>query len=93
MSKELNIPRSTIGSDIRVMRQQARTNIRTFVEKRLPFEHDSLMIGIKGILKMAWAIIKDEHSSEKAVANALHLVLDCYSFKRQLLMVSQTSLL
>lgn len=44
-----------------------------------------LMIGIRIVLKKAWAIINDERSSEKAVANALHLVLDCYSFKRQLL--------
>jgi hypothetical protein len=43
------------------------------------------MIGIRIVLKKAWAIINDERSSEKAVANALHLVLDCYSFKRQLL--------
>jgi hypothetical protein len=43
------------------------------------------MIGIRIVLKKALAIINNERSSEKAVANALHLVLDCYSFKRQLL--------
>jgi hypothetical protein len=68
------------------MRQQARANVKTFVEDRLPFEHESLMIGLRSVLKKAWAIVNDEHSTEKAVSNALHLVLDCYAFKRQLLM-------
>jgi hypothetical protein len=86
MAKALNIPRSTINLDVRVMRQQARANVKTFVEDRLPFEHESLMIGIRGVLKKAWDIVNDEHSTEKAVSNALHVVLDCYAFKRQLLM-------
>ena len=37
-------------------------------------------------MKKVWGIINDERSTEKAVANTLHLVLDCYAFKRQLLM-------
>lgn len=86
MAKALNIPRSTINLDVRVMRRQARTNVKTFVEDRLPFEHESLMIGIRSVLKKARTIINDERSTEKAVSNALHLVLDCYAFKRQLLM-------
>jgi hypothetical protein len=86
MAKSLSIPRSTINLDVRVMREQARANVKTFVEDRLPFEHESLMIGIRNVLKEAWAIVNDEHSTEKAVSNALHLVLDCYAFKRQLLM-------
>jgi hypothetical protein len=88
MSKALNIPRSTIDSDIRVMRQQAKTNIKTFVEEKLPWEHESLMVGVKRVLKKAWDIVNDEYSSEKAVASALHIVMDCYAFKRQLLMDS-----
>ena len=86
MAKALNISRSTINLDVRVMRRQARTNVKTFVEVRLPFEHESLMTGIRCVLKKVWGIINDERSTEKAVANTLHLVLDCYAFKRQLLM-------
>jgi hypothetical protein len=86
MAKKLNIPRSTINLDVRVMRRLARTNVKTFVEDRLPFEHESLMIGLRSVLKKAWAIINDGHSTEKAVSNALHLIVDYYAFKRQLLM-------
>ena len=85
MSKALNIPRSPIGSDIRVMRQLARTNVQTFIEERLPWEHESLMTGVKQVLKRAWSVLEDEHSSEKAVVNAMHIILRCYEFKRQLL--------
>lgn len=43
------------------------------------------MIGIKEILKRSWDIVNNEESSEKAKGNALNVILQCYSFKRQLL--------
>lgn len=86
MSERLKIPRSTINLDIRVLRQQARTNIRTYVDQQLPFEHNSCMVAVSNLLRKAWDIINDATSSDKAVANAMRLVLDCLSFKRALLM-------
>lgn len=86
MAKALNIPRGTINLDIRVLRQQVRTNVKSFGEERLPFEYESLMTGISSMLKKTWNVVNDESSTEKAVANTLHVVLDCYAFKRQLLM-------
>ena len=74
MAKALNISRSTINLDVPVMRRQARTNVKTFVEDRLPFEHESLMTGIRCVLKKVWGIINDERLTEKAVANTLHLM-------------------
>lgn len=65
IGKALDIPRATIGSDVRVMRQQAKTDIKKFVENRLPYEHETLIVGIKAVLKKAWNIIEKEHSSEK----------------------------
>jgi hypothetical protein len=41
---------------------------------------------MSSLTSYAWDIVNDEHSTEKAVSNALHVVLDCYAFKRQLLM-------
>lgn len=73
MAKVLDIPRSTINFDIRVMRRQARTNVKTFIEDRLPFEHESLMIGIGSVLKRAWNIINDE-SSCKCVTYSTRLL-------------------
>ena len=43
------------------------------------------MTGVKQVLKRAWSVLEDEHSTEKAVANAMHIILRCYEFKRQLL--------
>jgi hypothetical protein len=56
------------------MWQQAKTNIKTFVEERLPWELESLMVRVKKVLKKAWDVVNGEHSSEKAVANALHIL-------------------
>jgi hypothetical protein len=46
----------------------------------------SRMAAVTKLLRKAWDIINDEHSSEKAVNNAMHIVLDCLRFKRALLM-------
>lgn len=85
MSEKLNIPRSTINADIHVLRNAAATTIKTYIKDKLPFEHHALIIGIKEILKRSWDIVNNEESSEKAKGNALHVILQCYSFKRQLL--------
>lgn len=46
MSERLNVSRATVNSDLRVMRNQALTNMQTFVEKKLPYEYESMMTGI-----------------------------------------------
>jgi DNA-binding CsgD family transcriptional regulator len=82
----LHVSHGIINSDLAVLRRQARINIRTYVDQQLPFEHQSCMAAVAKLLRKAWDIINDEHSSEKAVANAMHTVLDCLRFKRALLM-------
>jgi hypothetical protein len=82
----LNASHGIINSDLAVLRRQARINIKTYVEDQLPMEHQSCMVGVRNLIRKAWNIIYDENSSEKAVANAMHLVLECLSFKRALLM-------
>lgn len=56
ISLALNIPRSTIGVDIRVLRRTVIKNIKDF-EERLAFEHESLMVGISAVLERAWNIL------------------------------------
>jgi hypothetical protein len=86
IAAELHVSQGIINSDLAVLRRQARTNIKTYVEDQLPFEHQSCMVGIYNLLRKAWDIIYNENSSEKAVANAMHCVLACLAFKRTLLM-------
>ena len=43
------------------------------------------MVGITKLPRKTWDILEDEKSSEKAIANAMHLILNCYDFKRLLL--------
>jgi orotate phosphoribosyltransferase-like protein len=85
MARELNVARTTINSDIRVMINQAFTKIESF-EKRVPYEFDSMIYGVKRLLVYAWSILESEQSSEKAVANAMLVVLSCYKQLRELQM-------
>ena len=68
------------------MKQKALTNIQTFIETKLPHEYESLMTGVKLLLRRAWSVLENEDSSEKAVANAMFTILKCYEHKRELLM-------
>jgi hypothetical protein len=86
MARELNVCRVTINSDLRVMRNQALTKTRTFTEKELPHEIDSLMVSNKLLTKKAWAILDNEESSEKMIATAMFTILKCNEQKRTFLM-------
>jgi hypothetical protein len=44
------------------------------------------MVNLTKLLRKAWDITENEESSEKAIANAIHVTLDCLAFKRQLLL-------
>jgi hypothetical protein len=79
IGKKLNVPRSTVGSDVRVLRAQARTSLKTFVEEQLPFEHRTVLVGVTKPLTKAWSILEDEKSTEKAIAMAMHTILSCYT--------------
>jgi hypothetical protein len=74
IAKQLDIPRSTINLDVR---RKALTYIKTF-EERLPYEYESMIAGVRLLLKKNWEILDNEESSDKAVASAAHIILTCY---------------
>jgi predicted transcriptional regulator len=54
ISRILQISQPTINRDIIYLRHQAKTNIKRYIDQRLPEEYEKCMVGLTSILKEAW---------------------------------------
>jgi hypothetical protein len=80
----LQISQPTINRDITFLRQQAKDNIKKYIDERLPEEYEKCLIGLTAITKEAWNTAHDpEYKREKL--QALSLAKECYSMKMDLL--------
>jgi DeoR/GlpR family transcriptional regulator of sugar metabolism len=54
ISRILQISQPTINRDLSYLRQQAKTNIRKYIDERLPEEYEKCLIGLNAITREAW---------------------------------------
>jgi predicted transcriptional regulator len=54
ISKTLQISQPTINRDISYLRQQARANIKRYIDERLPEEYEKCLVGLTANLGEAW---------------------------------------
>jgi len=54
ISRILQISQPTINRDLSYLRQQAKTNIKRYIDERLPEEYEKCLIGLTAILREAW---------------------------------------
>jgi predicted transcriptional regulator len=84
ISRILQISQPTINRDITYLRQQAKENIKKYIDERLPEEYEKCLVGLTAITKEAWnAAANTEDKREKI--QALSLAKECYSMKLDLL--------
>jgi predicted transcriptional regulator len=84
ISRILQISQPTINRDLSYLRQQAKHNIKKYIDQRLPEEYDKCLVGLNAITKEAWNTAHDpEYKREKI--HALALAKECYSMKLDLL--------
>src|ERR1044072_8984902 len=78
ISRILQISQPTINRDITYLRQQAKENIKKYIDERLPEEYEKCLVGLTAITKEAWNTAHDpEYKREKI--QALSLAKECYS--------------
>jgi hypothetical protein len=82
ISRTLQISQPTINRDLSFLRQQAKQNIRKYIDERLPEEYEKCLIGLNSIVKEAWTT-RTQDRREKI--QALSLAKDCYAMKLELL--------
>jgi hypothetical protein len=54
IARILQVDKSIICRDIAYLRQQAKANIKRYIDERLPEEYEKCMVGLTAILREAW---------------------------------------
>jgi predicted transcriptional regulator len=84
IAQVLQVGLATVNRDISYLRSQAKTNIKKYIDERLPEEYEKCLVGLTAITKEAWNTAHDpEYKREKI--QALSLAKECYSMKMDLL--------
>jgi predicted transcriptional regulator len=84
ISRILQISQPTINRDITYLRQQAKHNIKKYIDERLPEEYEKCLVGLNAITKEAWNTSQQKEDKREKI-QALSLAKDCYSMKLDLL--------
>ncbi len=84
ISRTLQISQPTINRDFLFLRQQAKQNIRRYIDERLPEEYEKCLVGLNSIVKEAWTTSQQTQDRREKI-QALSLAKDCYAMKLELL--------
>src|SRR6266480_4900238 len=84
ISQLLQVGLATVNMDISYLRDQAKTNIKKYIDERLPEEYEKCLVGLNAITKEAWNTA-DQTEDKREKIQALSLAKECYSMKLDLL--------
>jgi hypothetical protein len=84
ISRILQISQPTINRDITYLRQQAKENIKKYIDGRLPEEYEKYLVGLNAITREAWNTAQQTEDKREKI-QALSLAKECYSMKLDLL--------
>jgi predicted transcriptional regulator len=54
IAKILQVSIGTVNRDLSILRQQAKENIKRYIDERLPEEYGKCLVGLNAITKEAW---------------------------------------
>jgi IS30 family transposase len=80
----LQVSNGTINRDLSILRQHAKTNIRKYINERLPEEYEKCLVGLNAITREAWNTAQSTEDKREKI-QALSLAKECYSMKLDLL--------
>ncbi|MFL6378691.1 MAG: hypothetical protein ACJ72R_14695 [Nitrososphaeraceae archaeon] len=84
IARILQVDKSIICRDIAYLRQQAKSNIKRYIDERLPEEYEKYLVGLTAITKEAWNTAQSTEDKREKI-HALSLAKECYSMKLDLL--------
>jgi hypothetical protein len=80
----LQVGLATVNRDVSYLRYQAKTNIKKYIDERLPEEYEKCLVGLNAITKEAWNTSQQTEDNREKI-QALSLAKECYSMKLDLL--------
>jgi hypothetical protein len=84
ISHALQVGLATVNRDISYLRNQAKTNIKRYIDETLPEEYEKCLVGLNAITREAWNTAHQTEDNREKI-QALSLAKDCYSMKLDLL--------
>jgi predicted transcriptional regulator len=84
IAQMLQVSNGTVNKDLFILRQQAKDNIKRYIDERLPEEYEKCLVGLNAITKEAWDTAQNTEDKREKI-QALSLAKDCYSMKLDLL--------
>src|SRR5918912_2982684 len=84
IARILQVDLSIISRDVYFLRQQAKSNIKRYIDERLPEEYEKCLVGLTAITKEAWNTAANTEDKREKI-QALSLAKECYSMKLDLL--------
>ncbi|MGA9171579.1 MAG: hypothetical protein WBZ20_15680 [Nitrososphaeraceae archaeon] len=77
ISRILQVSIGTVNRDLSVLRQQAKSNIKKYIDERLPEEYEKCLTGLNAITKEAWNTAHNTEDNKERI-QALSLAKECY---------------
>jgi hypothetical protein len=84
IARILHVSIGTVDRDLSILRQQAKENIKRYIDERLPEEYEKCLVGLNAITKEAWNTAQQTEDRREKI-QALSLAKECYSMKLDLL--------
>jgi hypothetical protein len=84
ISRILQVSIGTVNRDLSILRQQAKQNIKRYIDERLPEEYEKCLVGLTAILRETWNTAQHTEDKREKI-QALSLAKECYSMKLDLL--------
>jgi Trp operon repressor len=84
ISQTLQVGLATVNRDISYLRNQAKSNIKKYIDERLPEEYEKCLVGLNAITREAWNTAQSTDDKREKI-QALSLAKECYSMKLDLL--------
>jgi hypothetical protein len=78
------VSNGTVNRDLSILRQQAKSNIKRYIDEKLPEEYEKCLVGLTAILREAWNTAQQTEDRREKI-QALSLAKECYSMKLDLL--------
>jgi predicted transcriptional regulator len=75
ISQVLQIGLATVNRDISYLRGQSKTNIKKYIDERLPEEYEKCLVGLNAITKEAWSMSQNTEDKREKI-QALSLAKD-----------------
>jgi hypothetical protein len=80
----LQVGKTTVHKDLAYLSRQAKENIKTHIQDKLPEEYQKCMVGINQVLNISWSIVNKSVVDDKTRLQALALINDCNKYKMDL---------